>query len=337
LAEPLTLHIGSTSDAIAAVPYLLGFHPSDSIALIVIRDSEGVATIRLDADSEIAMIDHVAGWVIEHRGTVIIVGYGPDETIRPVVDRLCDRLVDAAPSRVLAAARVHEGRYWCYICPSPGCSHDGVPIDIATSQVAATATVHGLVALPNRTELENTLQPTGDRQVAAAVRRAEQRSRTRTSEQMIREGVRLVRDVITRTCATGRAATPSAEEIASLAVLLTHLRVRDEAWALIRPPNLNAHVFLWTAVLRAAPVEYSPAPACLLAYAAYSAGEGALAHIAVERARSADPDYSMARLLAELFVSGLDPRLLQEELTPEQLNADHPVPDIVPPTQKEAE
>lgn len=135
---------------------------------------------------------------------------------------------------------------------------------------------------------------------------------------MVTEGVPLVRRVIDR--ARAGADLPSADEIAWLGVLLTSLRVRDEAWVRMDEKDLQAHIRLWRNVLTRLPEAYAAAPACLLSFAAWRSGDGALANIALDRALAADPHYTMALLLQELFISGLPPRALRMDLTPDDLN-----------------
>jgi hypothetical protein len=55
---------------------------------------------------------------------------------------------------------------------------------------------------------------------------------------------------------------------------------------------------------------YVPAPACLLAFAAWRSGHGALASVAVDRALARDPAYSMAVLLEDVLRYGLPPAAL---------------------------
>jgi uncharacterized protein DUF4192 len=132
------------------------------------------------------------------------------------------------------------------------------------------------------------------------------------------EGVRLVRLLIERARAGG--APPTDAEVAWLGVLLVNLRVRDEAWVRIDDGEIGAHIGLWRDVVRRVAEPYLAGPACLLAFAAWRAGEGALANLALDRALAADPHYSMARLLHELFVSGLPPWSVPLDITPEQLD-----------------
>ncbi len=96
------------------------------------------------------------------------------------------------------------------------------------------------------------------------------------------------------------------DEVAWLAALLDHSSVRDDAWAAIdRDPAL--HVRLWTEVVRRAEPRLCAAPAALLAFAAWQAGDGIVASMAVDRALTADPDYALAQLLGEVLAGGLPP------------------------------
>ena len=62
------------------------------------------------------------------------------------------------------------------------------------------------------------------------------------------------------------------------------------------------------AVVRAAPPSHAAPAATLLAVAAWLAGEGALATIAVEHALADRSDYRLAQLASQLIGSGVDPR-----------------------------
>ena len=76
---------------------------------------------------------------------------------------------------------------------------------------------------------------------------------------------------------------------------------------------------MWTDIVRRACPQYVPAPASLLAFTAWQAGEGTLANIAIERALDADPDYSMALLLGELLDAGVPPSAARLPMTPEEV------------------
>ena len=107
-------------------------------------------------------------------------------------------------------------------------------------------------------------------------------------------GQPMVADAIRRYRA-GEAIGP--EPAAWLTVALRELRVRDDAWARMLPEHNAEHTRLWADLTRLAPPGYVAAPASLLAFVAWQAGDGALANIALDRALADDQRYSMARLL----------------------------------------
>ena len=76
-------------------------------------------------------------------------------------------------------------------------------------------------------------------------------------------------------------------------------------------------------MVRHAREPYVPAPASLLAFTAWQAGEGARANIAIERALTADPDYSMAHLIGQAVDAGLPPSAARLPMTPEEVEASY--------------
>jgi hypothetical protein len=321
-----TLRLRSPADVVAAIPYLIGFHPADSVVVLTCDPGQGAYAVRLDLTAHDSLLGHVAGLVARRRPeAVILAGYGAAGRVTPVIERVRDRL-HAVGVRLREALRVENDRFWSYLCSDLACCPpEGTYVDVAASPITATAIASGLVALPDRRDLERTLEPAGGEEMRRAVVRAEERLArwteggvTSVPARMAAEGVPLVQSVIAR----ARAGTnpPPDDEVAWLGLLLTSLRVRDEAWVRINEPDLDTHIRLWRHVLTRLPESYAAAPASLLSFAAWRAGEGALANVALDRALSADPRYSMALLLQELFVSGLPPWSLPLDLTPDQLD-----------------
>ena len=76
-------------------------------------------------------------------------------------------------------------------------------------------------------------------------------------------------------------------------------------------------------MLRSAALDYVPAPASLLAFTAWQAGNGALASMAIDRALSANPSYSMAHLLAEAVEAALPPSAARLPMTPAAVAASY--------------
>ncbi len=301
------LVIRTAQDAIAAVPYLLGFHPARSLVVIGFAGRQrGMCAVRLDLPAAGAA-DRVAALLAGNGfARSLLLGYGPaaevEESAGPVRAALAAAGVPAAE-----AIRVADGRWWSLTCDGDCCPAEGVPYDISTSVLA------------DRAELVRSVQPLeGPARTAMreATARAERRRRTRrgaTGEDLaftlsLLAGAR-----------TGIA--PTDDEVARLGLLLTDLRLRDEAWIRIDEDAPAADMAFWRDIVRRVEPAYAPAPASLLAFAAYSAGDGGLANVALERALDADPAYSMAVILREVINAGIPPSQLRLRMTSEDLAA----------------
>ena len=79
------------------------------------------------------------------------------------------------------------------------------------------------------------------------------------------------------------------------------------AWAQMDRENAEAHVDLWRDVVRRSPEDLLAPPAALLGFAAWLAGNGALAWCAVDRAHRAEPGYGLAGLLSQALAGGVPP------------------------------
>jgi hypothetical protein len=327
--EPPVLQLRSPHDVIAAVPYLLGFHPSDSLVAVGADGPQGTCAMRLDLPPDDCEPDHVtdaaehlAGLLSQHRFRhAVLVGYGAPDRVAPIMASARDALT-AGGVEVLETLRVDGGRYWSCDCSVPECCPpEGTPYDVSASPIAAQATLAGRVALTGRDELARSVAPIGGvtrQSMQRATHRAEGRflrwvadcgDAALVQQRVVDEGLPYVRDLI------ARGGLPSDDEVAWLGVLLTHLRIRDEAWVRTDVDQLD----LWRDVLRRVEKPYAAAPACLTAYAAYLSGDGALANVALDRALASDPDYSMAGLLRDMMFAGVPPAHARLRMTPESL------------------
>jgi hypothetical protein len=320
------LSVRSPLDLLAAVPYLLGFHPAQSLVVAGLRRSRLVFTARVDlppagarAGTLRARARHTAAVIARQRVTgAILIGYGPADRVTPMVGVVRDALKERSIA-VDEELRVEGDRYWSLLCNEPGCCPpDGLRLDPASTTVAATATLAGQVALPDRAALAAHVAP-----VAGAARSAVDRATERADERLgallataqptdllggraLRAaGMAAVEEAI----AHHRAGRPLApDDVAWLTVVLLHPPVRDHAWA--ATDGEDWAVDLWTDVLRRAAADLVAAPASLLAFAAWRAGRGPLASVALERALQADPTYPMALLLEEVLCGGVPPSSL---------------------------
>ncbi|MBB6170814.1 hypothetical protein HNR23_000874 [Nocardiopsis mwathae] len=325
--DPPTLTIGGPTDVIAAVPYLLGFHPADCLVILGLRP--GAARLRcvLRCDLADRPPDLPAQWgrqvaaLLAEAGcaNVIAVGYGPAHRITPLVDALRAH-APAAGVPVREALRVVGGRYWSYVCSAPECCPpDGVAYDVGTSTVPATAVVGGLTAWRDRRLIEEFVAPVGGprstemrRATAQAEARAARLRRhasdlgpTAVRTALRVEGVRAVHAAV-GAARDGRL-VDDPEAIAWLGLVLASVRVRDEAWALIDAEHIDTHVGLWRHVFRHVGPEYAAAPGALLAFAAWQSGDTALADVALDRVEESAPHYTMAALVRQAVRGGMPP------------------------------
>jgi hypothetical protein len=109
-----------------------------------------------------------------------------------------------------------------------------------------------------------------------------------TSRPVIDRGLAAVHDAIT-TYRDGGTIQHSSQ-YAWLALALASLRVRDDAWARMDPAHRDNHLRLWADLTLYAQPGYIAAPASLLAFVAWQTGNGALANLALDRARPTSRD-----------------------------------------------
>lgn len=330
VSEP-RLTLASPADILAAIPYLVGFHPRNSLIVLGIDDAEVKVTTRWDLPLPPTSLTPLSPMLAREGVTrLIAVGYGQGQQVTPAIDQL-KALTARTGLTLCEALRADEGRYWSYVCDLPDCCpHDGTPYDPSTSAVAAAAVVRGMVALPDRATIEATVAEASG-PVRLAMRQATTSAVTDLRSSLIAtqdidafaadfvaEGLARVRSAI----AAARAGTRIDDtQAARLGLDLAVIRIRDEAWTLIDDASQAFHVSLWKDLTRRLEPRFVPPAASLLAMSAWRSGDCVLASIALERALEIAPDYSMANLLMDAMHHLLSPELLRGRMpTPADLD-----------------
>ena len=258
---PVRLSVRTPVDLIAAVPYLIGFHPEDCVLVLgtdgrdnAINFAAGYTPLTTADPLLRELADSLARSFLEQGGRrAVILGYGPEEPAVAGLFAVRDRLASHGAA-VAETLRVTKDRYWSYECANPVCCPaEGVVYDVHRSTIPATAVAAGLRVRASREELLALVAPVGGARRAAmtrATRQAEERcarlrreAGDRGEAAVIAEGVRTVRTVVA--AALDGAPPPKPDTVAWLSVLLVHPRVRDEAWAHIDRAHLTHHVGLW--------------------------------------------------------------------------------------------
>jgi hypothetical protein len=335
---------------LAAVPHLLGFHPARSLVVIGAggpRDRVELGfRYNLPDPPDAAAARQIAGHAVavlagRRATTVIAVGYGQGRLVTPLMD-VFTAAVRQGGLAVRELLRVEDGRYWSYLCRDVSCCPaEGVPFDSRSHPVTATMSAAGLAAYPDREALARTLAPPAGQgatardqateracaQAAALAGKAARRGGRNPLRLVIAEGRRAVSGAIARYRDGGR--ITNEDQIAWLVTSLAHLAVRDDAWARMQPEHRDAHLRLWTDLVRGAADAWVAPPAALLAFTAWQCGDGALASIAIDRALACDPGYSMALLLRDILDAGVPPSAARLPMSPEEVErsyADAPGP-----------
>ncbi|WP_433212746.1 DUF4192 domain-containing protein [Dactylosporangium sp. CS-047395] len=312
-------------ELLSAMPYLLGFHPTDSLVALGMRGSGLHLQLRGDLphdhDAAVVLADHY-GRLFRRNGIdgALLVGYGPPARAEPFLEAVRAAMT-ARGITVLDALRTHEGRFWSLLCKVPGCCPpEGRRFDPSTTIIAAEATLAGMVALPSRAAVAASFNgPVGPALVA--IEEAGDRAKLRMIRLVTDKNPALVRAAAV---AAGRAALDAAltryesggrltdDELAWLQVLLLIVDFRDRAWERLDRDTRNGsttegHLRLWTdMVRRCEPAACAPS-AVLLSYLSWRLGNGLHATLALDRAFDADAGYSAAGLMAEILGRGLSP------------------------------
>ncbi|SDK32484.1 protein of unknown function [Streptomyces indicus] len=178
-----------------ALPYFMGFHPSDSLVLVALQGDRGLfaGRVRLgipEAEEDWEFIGRELPRClvqeVERRtgGTPPdgVVAYlcrepGPGDSgrqvmegLRPLADALLASCRDLG-LRVLEALCLSGGRFWSYVCTGAGeacCPPDGRPMLMpGTSVMAASATFAGIQVRGTQQEMEARLTPPAGASAAA--------------------------------------------------------------------------------------------------------------------------------------------------------------------------
>jgi hypothetical protein len=299
---------------------VLGFLPEDSLVLLTTGGSGEPFHARIDLpdgpDDLPLVVDPLVLAAVRNGATQgAVVVYSHDAVLAELAHDLLRAELDAVGVRTVVALRADGARHY----PVDDLLDPGTPYDLARHPLTACAVFDGRVTYASRRELSDSLQPV-DRAALDRVGRLLAAGAHRvpgpgspplgrpTPEQLraklVAEG-RWARDRVRSSVSSGSGLDD--EQLARLLGGLVSVELRDVLWAEITRSTARAHVTFWSDVVRRTPDDAVAPPAALLAFAAWLAGEGALAWCAVDRCRAADPSYSMAGLVASALEAALPP------------------------------
>lgn len=305
-----TLTARRPEDLLAAVPVVLGFRPQGSLVMLTF-DARRCFHARVDLppsaelDTSVGeMVDALLEPAVAQRvGRVAFVFYTGDASLAAGAAGPLRRAFTAKEIGVVDVLRAHEG-WWSRVSGRPGGSEsEPCPYDDECHPFAAQAVFEGRVTLDSRDALRKTLSP-----VPEAQRRMASLQGTLPDPGPAEVG--WARDTLAR-CATSGAG-PSDDEAARILRAVVRFDVRDAALFAVSRDTAEAHLRIWSELLRRAPEPQVAEAAVVTAFCAWQAGHGALAWCALDRCLAADPEHSLATCLAECLTRAVPPTAWEE-------------------------
>lgn len=331
------IRITGPAGLLAAVPPLLGFHPTNSLVLLCVcggrRRVGPVARVDLPPGHDRALAQQLTLYARMHADEVAVVCYLRGKRRPPLLDDLLGELA-AAGIAVMDAMTVREGYARPALSAAMERNHPGIPMpapdDPVVCALEAAGALSGRSVLPDRDALRRSIAgPTGSRLRAAeggineaaagrmpAVTQTDtpavvslRRTATARRHPVPPSIWELMDAACVQVAETGTVDMPVATAVAAVlaedavqrAVLKEALRELDGFWL---PMLISCAT--WT------PDAVAPPLCSVLAVVAYRHGDGALAQVAVDRCLAAEPQNPLALVLIDIMSAGLRPEDLDD-------------------------
>jgi len=305
----------SPHDLLAAIPFLIGYHPQNSLVLVSLKsDAVGMA-MRVDLPSDIAIESYdllASHFVREEAEAALVVAYADINSADPesVLINISAALVRAGID-IKESLIVRDNRFRSMLCTDVACCPpEGTQIpDLDTSRIAAEHVIAGhpmpfenvdglvqsIAAVPSSFEIG----------WQDEVQKFWVSSDVEEVQELQRDGATAIIDLAGE-YREGRGAEDR-ELVARVIGRLSDIQVRDFALGSHSEESADWYWSMWRDLLRIAPRGFVAPVASLYAALAYERGEGALAHKALDRALHDDDQYSLALLLRRVFTAGWPP------------------------------
>lgn len=315
---PPTFVVRDQDDLLALAPVALGFVPEESVTVLALgRGPHARLDLPRDALEAQRAAAVLAAPVRTHGvDRVAVLVHTDDPAAALVAAHAVVPALEAAGAEVLDALRADDTHWFPLLDargrPRPFPATDGRAYDLGAHPLTAQAVLAGRLVLARRRDVEERVRRL-DAVAAARVQEAyEERGPLTALEplDLLAELGWLV--AFTQRYRSDRVPggaddRPGDAEVARLLRTLDDARLRDVAWVPLEREDAARAVEVWLDVLGRCAGERAARPAAVLAYAAWRAGDGALAWCAVDRARAADPDDELAGIVAVLLERAVSP------------------------------
>ncbi|MCG8926489.1 DUF4192 domain-containing protein [Lentzea sp. CC55] len=311
---PKPIRVRDAAELYAAIPHLMGFHPSDSLVVLVLKDDLVSMTMRVDLPRP------------RHRGFLAaqlegpLLDQGATEVILVVVCAPTEHIPEELPHEPLVTALRHglggvgidvveavwlpscqkDAKWLCYL--DIDC-HGTLP-DPRLSAVAAASAHEGNVTFESRAAMAAILALDPPE---AMERRSAMLDELMTNSAEPDPGTELRRVSDAIDAVENRKGPLRDDEIVALARALAMPDVRDASLGFAVQARSRLAERLWLELTRACPAPERAEAACLLAFYAYQRGDGGIASVALDAADEACPGHSLSKLIRAAVSAAFPP------------------------------
>jgi hypothetical protein len=306
----------SPHDLLAAIPFLIGYHPTNSLVLVSLKEGAVAMAMRVDYSSTATTEEYdslVAHLSRNGADGALVVAYVPDDVSDgEEVISLVGGALSRAKIGLSEALLVSHGRWRSTLCHDRECCPPqgrDLP-EIRSSRIAAEQVRSGKVMpFTSEMDLADSIASTplaNDEKFGKQVKLAQIDPESVNLRSRQKEGAVSVIDLASRFIAGSVGVDFESDQELSARVLgaLSDIQVRDFALGSHTDTTYEIYWQMWRYLLRIAPQGFVAPVATLFAATSYERGEGALAQHALDRALSDDPSYSLTALLRRVFSAG---------------------------------
>lgn len=311
----------SPHDLLAAVPFLIGYHPSHSLVIVSLKDDAIGMAMRVDypslkPDNEDPFDSLIFHLVREGAEGALVVAYVPDDRSdgEEILGYIAAAMLRAnIPLR--ESLLIANGRWRSVMCTDSDCCppEGNLLPEISTSRVAVEQVAQGRpMPFADIAGLSDSIAPlplSMDLDFLAAVHSYCIDPNASDIQSAQRSSAISVMDLVARFVdgSIGRDFETDQELSARVIAGVGDIQVRDFALGSHDETSIDFYASMWRYLTRIAPSGFVAPIASLFAALSYERGEGALAQRSLDRALSDDPSYSLAALLRRVFSAGWPP------------------------------
>lgn len=323
----------SPHDLLAAVPFLIGYHPSCSLVIVSLKDNAiGMAmrvdypSIKLDNDG---LYDSLTFHLVREAAEgALVVAYVPDGRSdgEEVLENIALAMARAnIPLR--ESLLISNGKWRSVMCVDTNCCpREGRTLpEISTSRVAVEQVTQGrpmpFVDVEGLSDSIAPLPLSMNADFLAVIHSFGIGPEILDSQSAQRSSATSVMDLVVRFAdgSIEKDCESDQELTARVIAGVGDIQVRDFALGSHDETSMDSYWSMWRYLTRIAPAGFVAPVASLFAALSYERGEGALAQRALDRALADDPSYSLATLLRRVFSAGWPPEsfaAMRKELHP---------------------